>query len=77
MRPMRLDEVEAEALQLEPSARARLATKLLASLEALTDAESLRLWAEEAERRDEAWDVSGQPGHPAAEVFREARARLK
>lgn len=77
MKPMRLDEVEAEALQLEPSARARLATKLLASLEVLTDAENLRLWAEEAERRDEAWDASGQPGQPAAEVFREARARLK
>ena len=77
MSSMRLDEVEAEALQLEPSARARLATKLLASLEVLTDAENLRLWTEEAERRDEMWDAGGEPGHPAADVFREARARLK
>jgi hypothetical protein len=74
---MKLDEVEAEALQLEPSARARLAAKLLASLETLTDDENLRLWAEEAERRDEAWEASGQSGHQATEVFREARARLK
>ncbi len=74
---MKLDEVEAEALQLEPSARARLATKLLASLEALADDDNLRLWAEEAERRDADWEASGQPGHAATEVFREARARLK
>lgn len=74
---MKLDEVEAEALQLEPSARARLATKLLASLEVLTDDENLHLWAEEAERRDEAWEAGGREGHTAAEVFREARARLK
>jgi Putative addiction module component len=74
---MNLDEVEAQALKLDASARARLATKLLASLEVLTDDENLRLWAEEAERRDSAWEASGQAGHPAAEVFREARARLK
>ena len=74
---MKLDEVEAEALRLEPAARARLVTKLLASLEALTDEENLRLWAEEAERRDDAWEAGAQPGHPAEEVFREARARLK
>ena len=74
---MKLDEVEAEALRLEPAARARLVTKLLASLEALTDEENLRLWAEEAERRDDAWEAGGQTGHPAEEVFREARARLR
>jgi Putative addiction module component len=74
---MKLDDVEAEALQLDPSARARLATKLLASLEVLTDEENLRLWAEEAERRDADWEASGHAGHPATEVFREARARLK
>lgn len=74
---MRLDEVEAEALRLEPSARAKLATKLLASLEKQTDEENLRLWADEAERRDQAWDASGEVGHSASDVFREARARLK
>jgi hypothetical protein len=50
---------------------------LLASLETLTDDENLRLWAEEAERRDEAWEASGQTGHQATEMFREARARFK
>ena len=70
---MKVDDLEAEAMKLEPAARARLATKLLASLEVLSDEENLRLWAEEAERRDTSWDT----GHSANEVFREARARLK
>ena len=74
---MTLDDVEAEALKLDASARARLATRLLASLEALSDDENLRLWAEEAERRDAAWDSEPHAGHAADEVFREARAALK
>ena len=39
--------------------------------------ENARLWAEEAERRDRAWDADPAIGIPAAEVFRDARARLK
>jgi hypothetical protein len=74
---MTLDDVEAEALKLEASARARLATKLLASLESLSEDETLRLWAEEAERRDLAWERQGHDGNPAEDVFREARASLK
>jgi plasmid stabilization system protein ParE len=73
---MNHDDVEAEALKLEPAARARLATRLLASLETLSDQENLRLWTEEAERRDASWDAQGHGGHAAAEVLREARARL-
>ena len=74
---MSIDELEAEALKLAPAARARLAEKLLESLETLSDEENARLWAEEAQRRDEAWDASGSAGHAAEDVFREARARLK
>ncbi len=74
---MSIDELEAEALKLAPSARARLAERLLASLESLSDEENARLWAEEAQRRDEAWEASGSQGHPAADVFHDARARLK
>ena len=73
---MTLEDVEAEALKLTPSARARLATRLLASLETLSDEENLRLWAEEAERRDAAWDTGERTGHSADEVFRDARASL-
>jgi len=74
---MSIDELEAEALKLAPAARARFAERLLASLETLSDEENARLWAEEAQQRDEAWESSGAPGNAAADVFREARARLK
>jgi len=53
---MSIEEIEAEALKLDPQARARLAEKLLESLEALSDEENERLWAEEADRRDANWD---------------------
>ena len=70
---MSIDELEAEALKLAPTSRARLAAKLLESLEALSDEENLRLWAEEAQHRDEAWDAAGGGDHQAEEVFRNAR----
>lgn len=74
---MTIEELEAELLKLEPQARARLAEKLLASLDDLSAEENARLWAEEAERRDAAWDSSGGDGRSAGEVFRDARARLE
>ena len=74
---MSIDELEAEALKLAPPSRARLAAKLLESLEALSSEENQRLWAEEAQRRDEAWDATGGDGHLAEEVFRDARSRLR
>ena len=72
---MSTEEVEAEALKLSPRERARLAERLLESLENLTDEENEKLWAEEAARRDAAWD--GATARPAADVLREARSRLK
>ncbi|MFI5404095.1 MAG: addiction module protein [Planctomycetota bacterium] len=71
------DELEAEALKLEPAARARLAGKLLESLEGLTEKENARIWAEEAKRRDEEWDADPGAGRPAEEVHRDLRAKLK
>jgi hypothetical protein len=73
---MSIDELEAEALKLAPQARARLAERLLDSLESLSDEENERLWGEEAERRDAAWESKGGVGRPAAAVFRDAKARL-
>jgi Putative addiction module component len=77
MTDMSAEEIEAQALQLDPKDRARLAEKLLASLETLSDDENDRLWAEEAERRDA--DRESAPGisRPAADVLRDARAKLK
>jgi len=74
---MSTEELENEALKLAPRDRARLAQRLLQSLEDLSDEENERLWAEEAERRDRAWDANPATGIPADEVFRDVRARLK
>ena len=46
-----LRECEAQALKLSPRERAALAERLIASLDALDDAENEQLWLEEAEKR--------------------------
>ncbi len=74
---MSIDDIEAEILRLDPQARARLAKRLLESLETLSDEENERLWAEEADRRDADWDSAPGSGRPAADVLRDARAKLK
>ena len=74
---MSVEELEAEALRLNPKERAKLAEKLLESLEQLSDEENARLWAEEAERRDREWDAKADVSRPAREVLRAARAKLK
>ncbi len=74
---MSIDELEAEALKLDPPNRARLAEKLLASLEDLTAEENARIWAEEAARRDLAWDRNEEGARRAEGVVRDARNRLK
>ena len=74
---MSTEELEAEALKLAPRDRARLAERLLHSLENLSDEENAKLWAEEAERRDRTWDANPTIGRSAADMFRDARARLK
>jgi len=73
---MNFEELEVEVLKLNPHARAQLATKLLQSLEALSDAENERLWAEEALRRNEELETRVATLRVAEDVFREARARL-
>lgn len=72
---MSTEELVHEALKLAPHDRARLAERLLESLENLTDEENTQLWAEEAQRRDAAWDET--TARPATEVLRDARNRLK
>ncbi len=51
IRPMKLEDLEAAALQLEPRSRARLAERLLESLDDLSPDDNTRNWAEEAPRR--------------------------
>ena len=73
---MSIDEIEAAALQLEPKARARLANRLLESLDELSPEENERLWAEEAQRRAEAMNAGTLSSRSAEDVFRDARARI-
>jgi hypothetical protein len=72
---MSTDELEHEALKLAPRDRARLAERLLQSLESLTDEENSKLWAEEAARRDDAWDTA--TARLASDVIKDTRSRLK
>ena len=74
---MSIEELEAEALKLTPQGRAKLAGKLLESLEGLSAQENEQLWAEEAVRRDVDLDANPEKARPADDVFREARSRLK
>jgi Putative addiction module component len=69
--------LEAEALRLEPAARARLAERLFESLTTLVESETERLWIEEALARDEELESGAVEAVPADEVLRDARARLK
>jgi hypothetical protein len=74
---MSIDELEAEALKLGTCRAGATCREAAGKPRGASDEENARLWADEAQRRDEAWEASGDAGHPAAEVFREARARLK
>ena len=74
---MSSEEIETEALKLDPKARAQLAEKLLASLETLSDQENERAWADEAERRDAAWGSGPSDSRSASDVLRDARTNLK
>jgi hypothetical protein len=48
---MTFEELEAEALKLDPAARAKLAERLTKSLEEISENEKERLWIQEAMRR--------------------------
>jgi putative addiction module component (TIGR02574 family) len=71
---MKLTELENEALQLDPRSRARLAERLLGSLDDLSAAETEELWLDEAERREREWDAGKVEGMPADQVLRELRS---
>ncbi len=73
---MSIKEIEAVALTLDPRDRARLAGRLLQSLEDLSEKENELIWAQEAERRDAAWSPSMDGNRTAKSVLRRARAKL-
>ena len=73
---MSIKEIEAVALTLVPKDRARLAGKLLKSLEDLSEEENELIWAQEAERRDAVWTPMDR-SRTAKSVLRRARAKLR
>jgi len=73
---MTMNEVEAAALALDAGGRARLAEKLLRSLEDLSEEEIDRLWVEEALRRDAEFEAGTARARDADDVFRDALARF-
>ena len=77
MAGMSIEELESEAMKLDPKARARLAGKLLESLETLSEEENERLWGEEAERRDSGMDSDEGDGRAADDALRDAQRRLR
>jgi len=74
---MSISEIEAAMLKLAPKDRARLAEILLESLEHLSDEENDLLWAQEAMRRDAELDADPTSGRAAAQVLRDAFAKLE
>jgi putative addiction module component (TIGR02574 family) len=70
-----LPEIETEALRLSPEDRARLAVRLLSSLEETAESpeEIEKLWIIEAERRFQELRDGAVQGIPAREVFAELR----
>jgi putative addiction module component (TIGR02574 family) len=70
-----LPEIEKDALRLSAEDRARLAVRLLSSLEEATESpeEIEKLWIAEAERRFQELRDGVVQGIPAREVFAELR----
>lgn len=70
---MNQKELENKVMQLSHEARARLAEKLILSLDVPSKEENLQLWVAEAERRLNELREGKAKEIPAKEVFRQAR----
>jgi len=68
--------LETEVMQLDIKARARLAERLILSLDAPPKEENLRLWVAEAERRLQDLRAGRAKEIPAGQVFRRAKAAI-
>ena len=66
-----------DALSLPPRSRAKLAEKLLESLDDPRQQEIDRSWAEEVEDRIDAYEKGSLKAIPGDEVFRRLRPRKK
>jgi len=74
---MKLNQIEAEALNLSKEERAELAQKLLLSLDTPSEEEIAEDWLMEAQRRARDLDEGIVQPVPAEEVRRKAQALLR
>lgn len=74
---MEFNTVEHEALLLSPKERAKLAHKLLLSLDVLSEEELNELWLDEASRRAQELDNGESQPVSSEEVMEKARALLR
>ena len=70
-------ELASKALKLPPRERARLAQRLISSLDSDGDAAVDKLWLHEAERRLRELRSGKVTGIPAEKVIRKARSALR
>ena len=72
-----IDDIAARALTLEIKDRAKLAERLLLSLEELSEEEVAVLWADEAERRLISYRDGESRAVPAESVFKKAKDLIR
>ena len=70
-------ELESKALKLPRGERARLAQRLISSLDQEVDTDVEKLWLQEAERRLGELKSGKVAGIPAEKVIRKARATIR
>jgi putative addiction module component (TIGR02574 family) len=70
------EQLDAEIMKLDLDARARLAEKLILSLDVPSDEENLHLWVVEAERRLRDLREGRAKEIPAEEMFARARQAI-
>ncbi len=72
-----MKECEVSALRLPIAERAALAERLIQSLDSPDDAETERLWVDEAERRYQAYKQGSLSARSADGAIQDARARFR
>jgi len=74
---MTVEELEKEALLLEEDDRIRLGEMLIASVRSDSKSEIIQLWAIEAQRRLDEFELGLTDDMPEEEVFRQVRESLR
>ena len=75
--PMKVKELEEEALRLSSHERALLVEHLIGCLEPDEDPDAERFWVKEAESRYQEYKAGKIKTIPAEQVFKNARTKLK